>query len=264
MLVADRTHRQRADRAWLPPSVRNVGRFVTGTAFVGAGAAVVGAIAVVPAALLLWKVMLLGGAGVAVAGDRAGRALLHRQLARLGRGEVELADLRLREEGELVVVRGTIEADASLRGLILDAAGVYRRLVFSARGKWVHEAVVDFVLIDDAGQRIFIRGAGARWLVPDRERVTYPAERFTGDGIPARVRELAAGRKAVDASEQVLGAGEAVQIVGYKTTSPGRQRRRGRLSVCTAAGDPALWAGSSARHHATGRSSVAVTHHRAR
>ncbi len=209
----------REDRAWLPPRIRYSGRLMTGSIVAAAGAAAVGVVAAAPAALVLWKGMLLGGAGVAIAAERAGHAMLQRQLKRMAEGEVELADVSARGEGELVVVRGSIEVDAPLRGVLLEATGVFRRMVFSARGSWVHEAAVDFSLLDDAGHHILIQAAGARWLVPSREKVTYPGAHFTREHVPARVRQLAAGRESVEASEQVLGAGERVQIVGYKTTS---------------------------------------------
>src|SRR5690606_26879201 len=156
-------------------------------------------LAVTPLAVVLWKGFLLGGAGAAFVGERAGRAMLRRQLVRMTRGELALADVDARPEGELVVVRGTIaslsndgraalpegvrssiEAETTLRGLLVDAPGVYRRLIISAHGTWVHEAAVDFTLVDERGDRIVIQAAGARWLVPPRERITYPAARLGG------------------------------------------------------------------------------------
>jgi hypothetical protein len=219
MLVVERTHRLRDDRAWLPRKVRLSARFTTSTMLAGAGAATVGVVIAAPAALFLWKGMLLGGAGLALASNRAGKAVMQRQLRRMARGEIELADVKAHAEGELVVVRGTVEAEKPLRGILVDATGIYRRLEFAARRTWVHEAAVDFSLIDDAGERILVEAAGARWLVPSREKVTYPAERFTGAQVPPSVRALAAGRTSIEAFEQVLGVGERVQIVGYKSTS---------------------------------------------
>lgn len=185
----------------------------------GAGAAIAGTVLAVPATLLLWKGLVLGGAGLAVAGERAGHAILRRQIRRMTRGEIELADLDARDEGELVVVRGIIEVETLLSGALLETTGVYRRMIFAPRGKWVHEAAVDFTLIDDRGHRILIQAAGARWMVPSRELVTYPAARFQRDDLPPRVRELAAGHSTIEAAERVLTANTAVQIVGYKTAS---------------------------------------------
>ncbi len=69
------------------------------------------------------------------------------------------------------------------------------------------------------GNRILIEAAGARWMVPPRELVSYPGARFTREDLPTRVRELAAGRSTIDAYERVLPAGTPVQIVGYKTAT---------------------------------------------
>jgi len=219
MLAMERMHPLRADRAWLPKRVRRSTRLVTGTVWAGTGAAIAGILGVTPLAIVMWKGLLLGGAGAALVGERAGRAMLRRQLARMTRGELALADVDARPEGDLVVVRGTIEAEATLRGLLVDAPGVYRRLTVSAHGTWIHEAAVDFTLVDDQGDRIMIQAAGARWLVPPRERITYPAARLGGDHVPHRLRMLAATRTEIEASERVLEVGTAVQIVGYKTTS---------------------------------------------
>ena len=220
MLALERTHRLRADRAWMPGTVRNSARLASGVLVTGAGAAAVGTVLVAPAMLLLWKGLLIGGAGIAIASDRVGKAVMQRQIRRMTRGEINVAELRNRAEGELVVMRGTIEADNLLGGALIDATGVFRRLEFTGHGKWVHEAAVNFSLVDEAGERIFVEAAGARWLTPHREKVTYPGARFTRESVPERVRDLVAGRASIDAIERVLGNGEQVQLVGYKTTRP--------------------------------------------
>ena len=221
MIVVERTHKLRRDRDWLPASVRRTGWLVSGMVWGGAGAAVAGAVVVAPAVLLLWKGILLGGVGAAIAGERAGHAMFRRELARLTRGEVELADVGKRDEGELVVVRGTIESAVSLTGVLRDSAGVYRRMIFAAGATWVHEAATDFALIDERGNRILIQAGGARWMAPSRELMTYPAARFDRDDVAPRVRELvrAAEEPTIEASERVLTLGTTVQIVGYKTVS---------------------------------------------
>jgi hypothetical protein len=202
--------------------VRRSGWLAAGAVWTASGAALVGAVAAAPAVLLFWHAVLAGGAGVAIAGDSVRRALFRRRLAGMARGELELASVGRREEGELVVVRGTIETHAPLRGLLVDAAGVYRRMIFQARGAWVHEAATDFSLVDERGERVLVQGGGARWMVPPREALTYPASRFDQDGIPREVRDRVrgAGDDEVEASELVLEPGTAVQVVGYKTTSP--------------------------------------------
>ncbi len=217
-----RTHRLRDDLAWVPREARRTSRLIrTGTWAAVAGGAL-GAVAAMPvAAALLWKLAVVGGAGTVALGERAARVALRRQLARMAAGELALAELDARPEGELVLVRGTIEAEpeAALHGLLVDAAGVYRRVVFQARATWVHEAAVDFTLVDERGARIRIEAAGARWLTPHRDLVTYPAQRLVRDDAPAKVRGLVAGRQTVEAIERVLPIGAQVQIVGYKTTS---------------------------------------------
>ena len=222
MLAVQRTHRERDDRAWLPASVRRTGWAVSGAVWGGAGLAFVGAVIAAPAVFLFWKTLALGGAGVAVLGERAGRFAFRRKLAKLTRGEVPLAELKTRDEGDLVCVRGRIEAVETLAGILHGTPGVYRRMVFEWRGVWVHEAAVDFSLVDDQGHRILVHAAGARWMVPSRERIDYPLDRFLAPDVPREIRErLQAGTNpTVEAIERVLEVGTEVQIVGYKTASP--------------------------------------------
>jgi hypothetical protein len=217
----ERTHRLSDDLAWLPRHARRTSRLIRGAIGGVVAAGAVGAIVATPlAAFALWKGAVMGGAGALALAERSARAALRRQLARMTAGELALVDIDTRGEGELVCVRGTIDADpdATLRGLLVDASGVYRRLVFKARGRWVHEAAVDFTLVDEAGTRIRIETAGARWVTPQRELVSYPGTRFAGDAMPTQIRHVAAGREGVEAREQVLPVGTQVQIVGYKTT----------------------------------------------
>ena len=222
VLAVQRTHLERHDRDWLPPSVRRTGWAVSGAVWGGAGLAFVGAVFAAPAIFLFWKTLAVGGAGVAVLGERAGRFAFRRKLARLTRGEVPLAELRARQEGELVCVRGKIEAGSTLTGILHGTAGVYRRLTFEWRGVWVHEAAVDFSLVDDRGHRVLVQAAGARWMVPSRERISYPVARFRAPEVPREIRERLehTSDATIDAFERVLEVGTEVQIVGYKTASP--------------------------------------------
>lgn len=215
----ERTHALRADLDWMPRGARRTSRLIRGATWTAIGATVVGSIAITPVAAVMWKGLVVGGAGAIAIADRAARAAVRRQVGKLTRGELALAELDAREEGELVVVRGTIDAEDTLRGLLIDATGVYRRLVFAARGTWVHEAAIDFTLVDDRGDRIRVEAAGARWMTPRRELVTYPGARFAGDAVPAKVKRLAAGKDTVEAIERVLAVGTPVQVVGYKTTT---------------------------------------------
>lgn len=222
MHAMERTHTLRSDLAWLPRHARYASQLIRGATWTAIGAGAVGSLVLSPlVAPWLWKGFVVGGAGAVAVADRAARALTQRRLASMARGELALADLDARDEGELVVVRGTIEVDEAeaLRGVLVDATGVYRRMTFRARGTWVHEAAVDFTLVDDDGARIRIEAAGARWLTPQRELVMYPGARFLDEAVPAKVRALAAGRSSIEAIERVLPAGTRVQVVGYKTTS---------------------------------------------
>lgn len=213
----ERTHKLRADFDWLPRHVRRTSRLIRGTTWVALGAGVVGSIAVVPAAGALWKVYALGGASAIAASEKAAHTAMRKQLAKMTRGEIALAELDDNEEDTLVVVRGTIEAEDPLSGLLIDASGVYRRMIFKARGTWVHEAAIDFTLVDDKGERIRVQAAGARWMTPRRELVTYPGARFVAQQVSAKVQQLCSKAETVEAIERVLPVGTAVQVVGYKT-----------------------------------------------
>lgn len=214
-----RTHALRADLAWVPRHARRAGRTIKAATWVAVGVAGVVGVALSPVTAFLLQGAIVGGAGAVALADRAARSALQRRIARMAAGELALAELDAREEGELVVVRGTIEAETTLRGFLVEAEGVYRRMIFRARGTWVHEAAVDFTLVDDQGTRILVQGAGARWLTPGRELVTYPGSRFVGDEAPAQIRHVATGRPTVEAIERVLPVGTQVQIVGYKTVT---------------------------------------------
>jgi hypothetical protein len=214
----ERTHRLRADLAWVPRHARRTSRLIRGATWAAVGAGAVGSIALAPiAAPILWKGFVLGGAGAIAIADRAARASLRTQIAKMTRGELALAELDQREEGELVVVRGTVEADEVVDGVLVDAEGVYRRMIFRARGTWVHEAAVDFTLVDERGARIRIEAGGARWMTPHKELVEYPGARFAE--ASSKVQQLVAGKDTIEAIERVLPVGAQVQIVGYKTTT---------------------------------------------
>lgn len=221
VLAVERTHRLKDDLDWLPAGVRRTRKVVSGAVWGTATAALVGAFALSPGLVaVLWKGFAAGAAGAAVAGERIGQTMLRRKLKRIAAGEIELATLEERREGELVVVEGVIEAEATIRGVITEAQGVYRRMVFDPKGaRYVYEAAVDFALVDDAGNRILIEAAGARWMTPARELVSYPRARFDQPDTPSSVRSLLRAKPFIEAIEDVLAAGTRVQIVGYKTAS---------------------------------------------
>jgi hypothetical protein len=214
-----RSHPLSKDRDWLPTRVR-MARMVTSVGIwtVG-GVATVGSIVAAPWLLVLTKLWVFGVGGIAIAGDRAGHAMAQRRLKQMTRGELPLAELTARDEGELVVVRGTIEATETLQGIMIDSEGVYRRAEIQANGTWITEAAVDFSLVADDGARILIQAAGARWMVAGREKFSYPLARFFRDDVPLKIRERVAGMTKVQGYERVLPVGARVQIVGYKTAS---------------------------------------------
>lgn len=221
VLAVERTHRLKEDLDWLPPSVRRTRKVVSGTVWGAASAAILGAFAFSPALVaVLWKGFAAGAAGAAVAGERIGQTMLRRKLRKIASGEIELASLEERKEGELVVVEGIIEADDTIGGVLSGAQGVYRRMIFDPKGaKYVYEAAVDFALVDDQGNRILIEAAGARWMTPMRELVTYPRARFEAPEVPAPIRALLRAKPQIEAIEDVLANGTRVQVVGYKTAS---------------------------------------------
>lgn len=216
-----RTHRLAHDLAWLPPSVRRRGKVATAAVWSGAAVMVGAAAVAAPAAtVLVWKGLVLAGASLGVAGQRIGHAVFQRGLRKLARGDVALADVGGRDEGELVVVRGRIEATTPITGWLTETSCVYRRLVWEPEGVWVSEAAVDFALVDGDGHRVLVQAGGARWMVGRREPWVYPIARFDNESMPERMRELArAAGPSVRASERCLEVGAEVQVVGYKTAS---------------------------------------------
>ena len=166
----------------------------------------------------LAKVLAIGGVGAAILGERAGFAAYQRQVRALTR-DIDLAALRDLGDGEVVRVVGKVRADETLTGVLHDTPGVFRRLVFEAGGRWVHEAAVDFTLVDPQGSHIFVHAAAARLLVATQELLDYPASRLLSHGS-TRVASLTGGRGVVKAREWVLTDGAEVEVIGVKTQSP--------------------------------------------
>lgn len=220
-IAIERTHPVGRDLDWLPFGSRALGRLVTAAMFAVAGVAIVAGLVVVPIPEQLY---VTGPVALLPAGflsERARRALMRRAVARLARGEIHLAAVDAREEGELVVVRGKIVADELLPGVIHRDRGVYRRLTMTAVNQiWIHEAAVDFSLIDAEGGRIRVQGAGARWLIESQPMRTYHPQELDREGVPPVVRDLVRRSDAlIPASERVLTAGTEIEVVGYKTVT---------------------------------------------
>jgi len=222
--MMERTHPLGQDLDWLPRELK-IGRWsVTGASWAGSVAAA-GALTIASAGLLVHVAAVTGAAGL-YAGGRLGRAFMLRRLDRLARGRLDLIHVGELEEGQLAHVAGRVVATDTVAGVLHGVRGVYRRLVFHWHGRrYVHEAAVDFDVVDAAGTRVKVEVDDARLLIPARkETASYPEALFARAELPASLRE-AFGRdppsprtnRTVEAVEHVLQPGTAVQILGYKT-----------------------------------------------
>lgn len=220
----ERTHPLGDDLNWLPRELK-VGRWsVTGASWAGSVAAA-GALTIASAGLLVHVAALTGAAGV-VAGGRLGRAFMLRRLDRLARGRLDLIKVGTLEEGQLAHVAGRVEASETLAGFLHGVRCVYRRMLFRWRGRRsVHEAAVDFDVVDASGARLRVEVDDARLLIPARkETAAYPESLFAQAELPASLRAAFGAERPTDtpgrvieAAEQVLQPGTTVQIIGYKT-----------------------------------------------
>jgi len=216
----DRVHLLSRDLDWAPAGVLHINRLVIGSLVVGAA---------VPAFLkfgpLVWFVPGLVAPAALRAGNRAARAVVRRRFGRYARGEVNLAGLQRVIDGALMQVSGTVDADATIPGLIEPRAAVYRRAhVALERLELIHEAAVDFSLTDHRGQRVRVLAAGSRLL-------SAPGQRYMLEGA-ARDRVLEAVRRPdinmmlrrrginpiqIMAAETLIQPGDRVHVVGTKT-----------------------------------------------
>ena len=207
----------------MPSRVRALRWSVSGSLWAGAGLVTALTLVSVPGAIVAWKLVAAGSVGLAVASDRLGKLVVKRHVARLTRGEVALGGLRHQDEGAPVHVRGHVQVlEQTLTGVLHGTPGVARRLLFSTpTGRWVHEAACDFALVDSAGERVFVRVAGARILVTPGELISYPAARVVPAMSAAVAESIArAGVERVPAWELVVREGMLVDVVGVKTTTP--------------------------------------------
>jgi hypothetical protein len=221
----DRTQPLAQELAWLPPELRAIRWSMWG---LSAGLAGLGVAVTVASGGILAYLAALGAAGGALATGGLGRSLMLRRLERLAHGQLDLVRLGAEREGQLIHVVGRIAvARRSLQGLLHRVPGVYRRMTFRlGRQRHLHEAAVDFDLVDATGERISVLVDGARLCVPPpQELVDYPADVLAGQTLPpsldglirphlARLRERGRGLPAV---ESVLRAGALVDVVGCKT-----------------------------------------------
>lgn len=221
----ERTHPLGQDLDWLPRELK-LGRWsVTGASWAGSLAAA-GALTIASAGLLVHLAAVTGAAGI-YAGGRLGRAFMLRRLDRLARGRLDLVRVGTLGEGQLAHVAGRVAAPPdTLPGFLHGIPGVYRRMVFQwERRRFVHEAAVDFDVVDATGARIKIEVDDARLLIPAmKELASYPASLFARpdpppslDAIIGRHRTSPATIGTVEAAEFVLPVGAPVQVIGYKT-----------------------------------------------
>lgn len=225
MYPLERTHPAAEDWDWLPAQLKALRWAVAGSVWTGTlGLAAL--VAIVSHGVLLAKAGPLLGFGGYLVGRRVGRAVVQARVRRLARGAEDLRRLPAEPDGELLHVRGRVRATQALSGFLHGASGVYRRVAFRLDGvEWVHEAAVDFALVDAAGEAVSVQVAGARLLAQERERFEYPVARFTTPPLPATLERIVAPRRErlrwrtrpVEATELLLRDGDEVEIVGYKT-----------------------------------------------
>jgi hypothetical protein len=174
--------------------------------------------------------LLMGGL---YAGDRAARSVLRMRLAKLAHGQVELSRLKQEADGELVHVRGRVRARNVLSGLLDDGEqAVYRRVrIVLGQVTIIHEAAVDFALVDPQGEVVFIETTGARLVAfdakpkrlrsegPQAERLlALPLPKETKQWLESRAKRQRKGKSLppIEASELFLRDGDEIEVVGYK------------------------------------------------
>jgi hypothetical protein len=170
----ERTHMRRKDLDWMPGHWRAIQWGVAGTIWTAEVAAFLFA---------SHSVGDLGGVFWAAgfftagwyAGGRAARMALRRKAQRMAGGKLDLTKLKNEEDGELVHVRGKVRARDQIEGW-LGGRGVYQRLLFTVgQVPLVHERLVDFTLVDESGETVWVQVDGARLIGPE------PRVRDVGD-----------------------------------------------------------------------------------
>ncbi|MBI2894172.1 MAG: hypothetical protein HYY06_11530 [Deltaproteobacteria bacterium] len=233
-----RIYREKRELEWVPAELRRV-RWLAwpiGAAPVGSAAAV--AFATLPsgvaAALMLGAgaYLVAGGLGLGWLADRQVlRRIVRRRVERLAGGELDLRSLRSEKDGELVHVRGRVEAIRKIRSVIdPDRAGVFRRLRQNVGGTCVlHEDAEDFWLVDETGERTRVDVQGGRLVVGrttlpwrDVDHLTYHEMLHR---IPPSVvstgRVLAQSRsRLVHMGEILVEDGARVTVLGHKSRVP--------------------------------------------
>jgi hypothetical protein len=231
-VALDRTVRARQDLDWLPPSFKAIRWVVAGAIWTGVGGLLTALIVFAKHGLYFYgKGIALLFAGGYVAGDRAARAVLRGRLSKLAHGHIDLNTLKQEPDGELVHVRGRVKARETLCGVLDDETrAVYRRVVFNVGSeRWVHEAAVDFQLVDDSGEAVRVEVEGAHLVAPEPKRRRIEGERARAIfdlTLDPELRATSAGitigrsdKGSIVAGEIMLRDGDEVEVVGYKTRS---------------------------------------------
>jgi hypothetical protein len=228
--TVERTQRAKHDLDWLPPQFKVLRWTIAGGLWTGLAGLVIAIAAFAKYSFISYgKWLAVLAAGGYYAGDRAARAVLRRRLHKLARGDVDLSHLKSEADGELVHVRGRVRARETLTGFLTPEPAVYRRMVFAIGAeRWVHEAAVDFLLVDADGEAVLIEVGVARLVAADvkREKLEGPraSEVFALSlGLAPRPDEgltiKQKNRAAVTAGEILLRDGDEVEVVGYKSRS---------------------------------------------
>jgi hypothetical protein len=231
MMAFERTHLLRHDLDWLPGWLKALRWTVAGTVWAGLFGGVAALVAFSHVHVIFFgkglAALALGGI---YAGDKAARGLLRRRLVKLAHGDVDIKRLKHEADGELVHVKGRVKARQRLTGM-LGGEGVYRRLLINiGEQKVVHEAAVDFHLVDESGEMILVQTAGARLIAqePDKKPLTGDVVGLVKSlSLPPKA-QAAAGEwefrfktgkstRAVSGGEVLISDGQEVEIVGYKS-----------------------------------------------
>ena len=225
MYQLDRTQPLSRELDWLPAPLKARRWWTSGLAWAAtAGASTALAVASMGT---LAHLAALGAVGGFVAGDRAGRARMRRGLERLAHGRLDLVRLDAATEGHLVHVAGRIAATTPFVSFLHQVPAVYRRMTFRhGWRRWLHEAAVDFDLVDASGAYIRVHVDGAHLFAPAaRQLVDYPIAALTSRPLSpslsalwgAGAAGLAARGPALAAAEIALPPGALVEIIGEKT-----------------------------------------------
>lgn len=233
-----RTYLEKRELDWVPRELRRIRWLAVpaGIAPVGAAAGGILATMPLPAALVLLAsagvYMALGGVGVSYLTDRQVlRRVLRNRVRRLAGGELDLRTLRASKDGELVHVRGTIDAGETVSSVLDPArAGVYRRIRQNVDGTRVlHEDARDFSLVDDQGERIRVEIAESRLVssgpdLPwrDVDRATYLAllDRVSPSVVPMHKVLVQSRTKMLHVGEILVPDGATIDVIGWKSRVP--------------------------------------------